>query len=154
MTENYGVGLYNEGVFYFTNPTNDEFVARWNNVDYVFKPKTTVPLLIANEPPENTQEIRKKFAKKLALQVFHQSKRYKELVKSGGYIPATYDEDTELGATIQACLTPLPKSSAMVKPNAPESDSNYKATKAVKSGANLEKMFEDQEVPELGEMSV
>lgn len=153
-TEQYGVGLYNEGVFYFTNPTNEQFVARWNNVDYIFEPKTTVPLIIANEPPENIQDIRKKFAKKLALQIFHQSKRYKDLVKAGGYIPATYDDDTELGATIQACLTPLPKAIAVIKKNAPEPDSNYKATRAVRKGQNLEKLFEDQEIEELGVMSV
>lgn len=157
MNENnansYGVGLYNEGVFYFTNPTDEDFIARWNNVDYIFKPKTTVPLIIANEPPENIQDIRKKFAKKLAQHVFHQSEEYKKAANAQ-YIPATYDEDTVLGPMIQACLTPLPKSSATVKYNAPESDSVYKSTKAVKKGANLEKMFEDQEIPELGEMHI
>lgn len=153
MSEDYGQGLYNEGTFYFTNPTGEQFVARWNNVDYVFDAKSTVPLIIANEPPENIQEIRKKFAKKLALQVFHQSKRYKELVKAGGYVPATYDDDTELGAIIQSCLTPLPKSLATVKQVAPEPDSNYRATKAVRKGQNLEKLFEDQEVEELGVMT-
>jgi hypothetical protein len=150
MENNYGKGLYQDGVFYFTNPTNEDFTALWNNKEYTFKAKTTVPLVIAGEPPENIQTIRRKFAFKLAQWVFHNSKKYKELVKKGGYIPATYDEDSEFMETIQACLTPLPKSQAEVKELPRDNENNYKGTKAIKSGQDLNKVFEDYQIPEIG----
>ncbi len=161
---NYGVGLYQDGVFYFTNPgltmfrdregneTND-FCALWNNKEYTFKGKSTTPLIIANEPPENIQHIRKLFAKKYAQAWFHQTKRYKELVKKGGYIPATYDEDAEFKEVIQACLTPLPKSEIKVKDLPRDSEANYKGTKAVGRNADLNALFKDYEIPEIGKIN-
>lgn len=151
MENQYGTGLYNEGVFYFTNPTKEDWSALWNNKEYLFPAKTTVPLIIANEPPENIQYIRKQFAKRLAQSEFFKSKRYKDMVKAGGYIPATYDEDTEYGPMIQACLTPLPKGQAIVKELPKESEANYKASRVVKQGQDLSKVFEDYQIPEMGQ---
>lgn len=153
MENNYGTGLYQDGVFYFTNPGKEDWTARWNNKDYLFKAGTTVPLIIANEPPENIQEIRKRFAKRYAQHVLHQQKDFKKK-ENAQYIPATYDEDTVLAPMIQACLTPLPKSSAVVSAGPVDSEKNYKASKPVSKGANLEKIFEDYTPPELGEQSV
>ena len=158
---NYGQGLYQDGVFYFTNPglLKDEnnkpadWSVLWNNREYTFKAKTTVPLIIANEIPENVQVIRKKFAKKYAQAVFHQSKEYKDLVKKGGFVPATYDEDRTLGAAIQACLTPLPKSQVVVRDIPRDTEKSLKGTKAVSGGQDLNKIFEDYEIPTLGQMS-
>lgn len=162
MENNYGSGLYQDGVFYFTNPglvkSKDkegnitlDWCALWNNREYTFKGKTTVPLIIAGEPPENVQNIRKLFAKKYAQAWFHQSKRYQELVKKGGYIPATYDEDVELEKVIQACLTPLPKSDAVVKDLPRESERDLRGgSKAITSKTDLNKVFEDYDIPELG----
>jgi hypothetical protein len=154
MENQYGVGLYQDGVFYFTNPglDNEDFVALWNNKEYTFKSKTTVPLIIPNEIPENIQVIRKRFAKAYAQKIFHKSKKYKDLVKQGGYIPATYDEDTEFKNTIQACLTPLPKSQATIKELPRESEDNYKGSKAIGTAANLNEAFKDYEIPTLGAM--
>ena len=160
MENNYGVGLYSDGIFYFTNPglLKDEnkkpadWSVLWNNKEYTFKANTTVPMIIANEPPENVQNIRKMFAKKYAQAVFHQSKAYQDLVKRGGYIPATYDEDASFKDAIQACLTPLPKSQATVREMPKDSESNYRATKAVKDGADLNRIFEDYEPPQLGQL--
>lgn len=156
MENNYGVGLYQDGVFFFTNPGifknkdgSNDWSVLWNNKEYTFKGKTTVPLLIANEPPENIQSIRKKFAKKYAQACFHQSKKYLDLVKKGGYIPATYDEDSEFTDVIQMCLTPLPRSSAEVKELPRESDTNY-TSKAIKGNQDLNAVFADYNVPELG----
>lgn len=157
----YGVGLYQDGVFYFTNPglfkiknaeglETTDFCALWNNKEYTFKGKTTVPLIIPNEPPENIQHIRKLFAKKYAIAWFHQTKRYKELVKNGGLMPAGFNEDAELKDVIQACLTPLPKSQAIVKELPRDSEDNYKGSKAIRSGQDLNKAFADYEIPELG----
>lgn len=149
---NYGTGLYQDGVFYFTNPMKEDWSALWNNKEYTFKAKTTVPLIIANEPPENIQHIRKLFAKRLAQHDFHQSKQYRDMVKAGGFIPATYNEDQILGPMIQACLTPLPRSDIVVKDMPKDTEANYKASKVVKKGQDLGKIFEDYEIPELGEM--
>lgn len=164
MENNYGVGLYQDGVFYFTNPglakfrteegdETTDFCALWNNKEYTFKGKTTVPLIIANEPPENIQNIRKLFAKKYAQAWFHQTKRYKELVKKGGYMPAGYNEDAEFKDVIQACLTPLPKSQAKVKELPREGEKEITGgSKAIRKGQDLNILFKDYEVPELGAM--
>lgn len=163
MENQYGTGLYQDGIFYFTNPglckiknregvETKDFTALWNNREYTFKEKTTVPLIIANEPPENIQHIRKLFAKKYAQAWFHQTKRYKDMVKAGKNMPATYDEDTEFKDVIQACLTPLPKGTAIVKELPRDNESNYKGSKAIKPGQDLNAIFADYEVPELGQM--
>lgn len=164
MENNYGTGLYQDGVFYFTNPglfkvrerngiETLDFTALWNNKEYRFKAKTTVPLVIANEPPENIQHIRKLFAKKYAQAWFHQSKRYKDLVKQGKSLPATYNEDSELKDVIQACLTPLPKGQMTVTELPKDNEDNYKGTKAIKPGQDLNYIFKDYEPPELGQMN-
>ena len=161
MENNYGVGLYNEGVFYFTNPGIAKFVDKtgaettdfktlWNNREYMFKGKTTVPLLIPSTTPEEIQSIRKQFAKNYATAWFFTTKRYKDLVKKGGYIPATYDEDTEYKDVIQACLTPLPKSQMEIKELPKMSEDDFKGSKAVGAQANLENVFKDYEIPILG----
>lgn len=164
MENNYGVGLYNDGVFYFTNPgiakfkdkqgnVTTDFKTLWNNREYTFKGKTTVPLLIPSTTPEEIQSIRKQFAKNYATAWFFTTKKYQDYVKKGGYIPATYDEDTEYQDVIQACLTALPKSSLEVKEMPKTSEEDFKGSKAVGSKANLEKIFEDYDVPQLGVMS-
>lgn len=169
MENNYGNGLYNDGVFYFTNPglyknpkpivdkengidTTLDWTALWNNKEYIFKGKMTAPLIIENEPPQNIQTIRRKFAFQYAQAVFHQSAKYKKLVKEGGYVPATYNEDEEFTSIIQACLTPLPKASMQIKSLPRDSEENYKGTKAVTRGQDLSKLFQDYEIPELGQM--
>ncbi len=163
MNNNYGTGLYQDGVFYFTNPglykmrnrdgvETKDFTALWNNKEYLFKEKTTVPLVIANEPPENIQHIRKVFAKKYAQGWFHQTKRYKDLVKQGKNLPATYNDDTEMGDVIQACLTALPKGQLEVKDMPKDSEDNYKGSKAIRPGQDLNQMFKDYEPPVLGSM--
>src|ERR1035437_8245666 len=161
MNENYGVGLYNDGVFYFTNPGIAKFVDKfnnestdfstlWNNREYSFKGKTTVPLIIPNTTPEEIQSIRKQFAKNYATAWFFTTKRYKDLVKKGGYIPATYDEDTEYKDVIQSCLTSLPKSQMTMKELPKMSEEEFKGSKAVGAQANLENVFKDYEIPLLG----
>lgn len=160
-----GVGLYQDGVFFFTNPgiakfkdrqgnITTDFSTLWNNREYTFKGKTTVPLLIPSTTPEEIQSIRKQFAKNYAIAWFFTTPRYKELVKKGGYIPATYDEDTEYQSIIQACLTALPKSQMIVKEVSKSSEQDFKGSKAVGSKANLEKIFEDYEIPLLGVQEV
>jgi hypothetical protein len=162
MDNQYGTGLYQDGVFYFTNPglfkmrgrdgqDTKDFIALWNNREYLFKANTTVPLVIANEPPENIQAIRKLFAKKYAQAWFHQTPKYKKMVKDGKNLPATYNEDTEFTEVIQACLTPLPKGQAEIRDLPRDSEQNYKGSKAVGGQQDLNKAFADYEPPQLGE---
>lgn len=162
QTYDYGQGLYQDGVFYFTNPglyemrnrdgeMTKDFTALWNNREYLFKSGTTVPLVIPNEPPENVQYIRKLFAKKYAQGWFHQTPRYNELVEKGRNLPATYDEDRELGAVIQQCLTPLPKSELKVTDLPREDESKYVGSKAIRPGQDLNAVFADYEPPALGQ---
>lgn len=168
MNENYtnlyGQGLYQDGVFYFTNPglykmsnrdgvESKDFTALWNNREYTFKSETTVPLVIANEPPENIQHIRKLFAKKYAQGWFHQTARYRKMVKEGKNLPATYNEDSEFKDVIQACLTPLPKGEMKIKEMPKDSEENYKGSKAIRPGQDLNQIFKDYEPPELGAMN-
>lgn len=160
----YGIGLYQDGVFYFTNPglvksrTQEgditlDWKHLWNNVEYVFKAKTTVPLIIRNETAESIQEIRKRFAKDYAQDWFHQTKRYAELTKKGGYMPAGYNEETEFGKIIQMCLTPLPKSQASITEIPREEEKKVQGgSRAIGTGANLNEAFKDYNIPVLGEM--
>lgn len=98
-------GLYERGVFYFTNPTDQEFVVMWNSVEYTFPPKKTVPMLM-NEAPTDIQEIRKRFAKKL---------HDREVMKSPEFLTAESKQQLTQSATtitnqkfIDSCLAPLP----------------------------------------------
>lgn len=162
MENSYGIGLYNDGVFFFTNPgigkfkdrfgnETTDFTTLWNSREYTFKGKTTVPLIIPDTTPEQIQNIRKQFAKNYAKAWFFTTKRYKELVKKGGYIPATYDEDAEYKEVIQACLTALPKSVAEVKEVPKLKDSDFTGgSKAISDRTNLERAFEDYQIPILG----
>ena len=161
MENNYGVGLYQDGVFYFTNPglfkhkdkqgnETTDFSTLWNNKEYTFKGKTTVPLVISGATPEEIQHIRKKFAKNYATAWFFTTKRYAELVKKGGYIPATYIEDDEYKDTIQACLTPLPKATLEIKEMPKKSESEFKGSKAIGKNTDLNQAFADYQIPELG----
>ena len=77
------VSNYQNGVFFFTNATDDDFIALWNNKEYKFPAKTTCPMLIQGEPPENVQEIRKKWAYKLAQREFFNGSEYMRLVAHG-----------------------------------------------------------------------
>lgn len=164
MDNQYGVGLYQDGTFFFTNPglfkrqdregnETTDFSTLWNNREYTFKGKTTTPLVIQGEPPENVQHIRKQFAKNYATAWFFTTKRYKDLVKKGGYIPATYNEDEEYKDVIQACLTPLPKAQAEVRemPKVTR-DSDFKGSKAVGKTTDLNAAFADYTIPTLGEV--
>lgn len=117
------------GVFRFTNATNEDFKALWNNKEYTFPAGKMTPMLIANETPENVQEIRKKFAFKLAVREFHKGEVYNKMKDQGRGHPATYDERI-LEPWIQQCLEPLPLGSMQVKDLPREDESNYKASMA------------------------
>lgn len=114
-----------DGVFRFTNPTDEDFVFQWDSKLYTFPAKKTVPMTILNATPIEIQQIRKKAAKKLAEREFFKSETAKKMQSmerdsaSGAprlnsiHMANTYS-DTELTGWIQKCLTPMPLSRAEV----------------------------------------
>lgn len=132
-----------DGVFRFTNATADDFKALWNNVEYVFPAGTCSPMLIRGESDEARQEIRKKFAYKLALREFYKSNQYMDMKDQGQGLPPTFD-DTVLEHWIQSCLEPLPEAKAEVN-EMPEKKVVLKAMKALKDEGSLEEQFKSKE---------
>jgi hypothetical protein len=112
------------GVLYFTNFSEEEFQAKWNNVVYTFPQKSTVPLFIPTASPIETFNIRTMFAKQLADREFRKSKRAGELTaKNEGvhslHAAVSYTEN-ELDSYIKRCLDPLPRSELKTEEVEPE----------------------------------
>lgn len=143
MENNYGEGLYKDGVFYFTNTSKDEFKHLWNNVEYTFPAESTTPMIIRNEPPENIQAIRKRFAFDWAVEQFHSGKEYARLSKMGNGLPPTYNEKI-LEPWIEMCLNPLPMAQIKTRELPKEDERKFKSSKAVKDGGNLNKEFAEE----------
>ena len=140
-----------DGVFRFTNATDEDFKVLWNSKEYTFPAGTSSPMIIANESLENIQEIRKKFAYKLAVREFYKGKVYKDMSKMGGGLPPTFDEKI-LQPWIDQCLVPLPRAQAVVK-EVPKKPTNIKASKAISEKDNPNYVFKDDVPEEKGEMS-
>lgn len=104
-----------DGVFRFTNYTDEDFTAKWNSVEYTFPAQSTSPLIIPGETPEGVQSIRKKFARELAEQVFYKSEKgIKMNSKEAGPRPALFT-DSDLAPYIQRSLEPLEPAAASTK---------------------------------------
>jgi hypothetical protein len=113
-----------DGVFRFSNPSDEDFVGIWGGKEYLFPAESTVPLMIMEHSPIEIQHIRKKFAKDLAEREFYKSKEYKVMQgqegKSGNRVfnsihqAATYTI-ADLEPYIQACLKQLPVSKLVSK---------------------------------------
>lgn len=132
-----------DGVFRFTNATDEDFTALWNNKEYTFEAKSCSPLVIADETLENIQEIRKRFAYRLATREFYKGKEYIKMSKMGGGLPPTFD-DKILEPWIEECLKPLPIVKARVKEKSKDSERNYRGSKAVTDKDNLNYVFREE----------
>lgn len=141
-----------DGVFKFTNVTDEDFVAFWNNKEYTFPAKSSCALIIPNEPYENIQEIRKKFAYKLAVREFYKGKEYVKMSKMGKGLPPIFDEKI-LEPMIELCLKPLPMAKVKVKIGKKEDERAYRGSKAVSGKDNLNEVFKDEPVKEVGRQS-
>lgn len=131
-----------EGVFYFTNSSDKEFKARWDNVEYIFPPKSRTPLIIRGATPEQTQYIRKKFAKEYAILQFYKTEKFKGLNNTApGGTPALY-VDEDLTQIIQTCLDPLPIAKAEVKVLPKDDESKYRKDR---KGKNVSKILNGDE---------
>lgn len=139
------------GVFKFTNPTNEDFSVLWNNKEYTFLANTTSPIIIPNETLENIQEIRKKFAFKLAVREFYKGKDYARLSKMGNGMPPTFDEKI-LEPMIEKCLTPLPESMPKIKQGKTMSEKDFKGSKPISENSNLSEEFKDAPIVSKGKM--
>jgi len=104
------------GTFYFTNPSKEDFIAKWGGKEYLFPAESTVPMVIIEHSPLEIQNIRKKFAKDLAEREFYKSKGYGVLAGQEGkpgnrtmnsiHQAAAYTL-SDLTPYIQACLTEM-----------------------------------------------
>ncbi len=115
-----------DGIFRFTNPSDEDFVAKWDNREYIFPANSTSPMVIRNATPEEVQQIRKKFAQDLAEREFFKSEKLKKMEASELLPDGTprftsfkkaglYSIDSDLAPYIQRCLEPLPISHALVR---------------------------------------
>lgn len=132
-----------DGVFRFTNATKEDFTALWNNKEYVFPAGTCCPMIIPDENLENIQEIRKKFAYKLAVREFYNSKEYQKMSKMGRGLPPIYD-DKVLQPWIDQCLSPLPIGKAKVSQGKKDNDRDFKASKAIGEKDNPNFVFREE----------
>lgn len=144
----------------FTNPTKQDRKYLWNNKEYTFPAESTTPLIIPTETLENIQEIRKRFAYRMAEERLYEGEKtpsgyeYLKMKEMGGGMPPTFDTKI-LEPFIHECLKPLAIKKAAIKEGKKiDDDRNYKATKAVGKGADLSDVFreENQNIQELGQM--
>lgn len=128
-----------DGIFRFTNDTDEDFVGEWGGKEYVFPARTTSPMIMPQFTQLEIQQIRKKFAKDLATREFYRSKNYAKLTMqernpdgtprlNGIHQAATYSEERELVSFIQSCLKPLAVGHAKVQ-DAPRVDITQKLSR-------------------------
>ena len=123
------------GYFEFSNWSDEDFVGTWAKKEYKYPALKMTKMFIENATPLEVQNIRKKFAKELALREFFKSQKYQTLranegVKDangviqpllGSFQSARSYSDTDLQDGIQKCLAPLPEGNATVQ-DAPTTD--------------------------------
>ncbi len=138
-----------DGIFRFTNPSDEPISCKWNGTAYTFPAMSTSPMIISGATPEEVQHIRKKFAKELAVREFYKGTKFKELdaqaPAGSGKTPAMYTED-DLTPIIQRCLEALPvaRATATVLPKQTEdsfrkNDDGTNATVPLDKNASLVK---------------
>lgn len=127
-----------DGIFRFTNWSDEDFVGVWGGKEYRFPKQSTSPMIIPEHSPLEIQHIRKKFAKNLAEREFFKSQQYTKLLgqerNSDGTVrlgsihqAGTYSID-QLTPFIRKCLEPLPISAALVS-QAPKENIEDKLTR-------------------------
>jgi len=114
-----------DGVFLFTNFSEEDFIGVWNKKEYVFPAMSRSPMIIPEHSPIEVQQIRKKFAKDLAEREFTKGDQYgrfmaQERTPEGTaklnsiHQAAGYTLD-HLAPLIQKCLQPLEIKKATVR---------------------------------------
>lgn len=141
---------YLNGVFYFSNTSDEDYIHLWNNIEYTFPAKTCSPMIIAGETPENIQNIRKRFAYDWAVGQYQKSKEFKKMEGVKTSKPPIPNEKV-LEPYIQMCLNPLPIKEAKTRKVDPEKRT-YKVSKPVAKNENLNVAFKDEQPEVLGEL--
>ena len=142
-----------DGVFRFTNNSDEEFKILWNNKEYTFPPMSRSPIIIPDETAENIQSIRKKWAYKWAVREYMKSEEYLKL----NALPNTRGgiDEKKLEPYIQMCLEPLPIVMASVE-DKPRKEVQTKATKSVSDNDGLNETFKEdvteEKIQKLGKM--
>lgn len=114
-----------DGVFRFTNWSDEDFIGKWSGKEYKFPAESTSPMIIPEHSPLEIQHIRKKFAKDLAEREFFKGDKYKSFQKqergengmallNGIHQAVAYTLD-DLASNIQRCLVPLEIKEAFVR---------------------------------------
>lgn len=114
-----------DGTFRFTNATDEDFIGKWGNKQYLFPAQKTTPMLILDATPLEVQQIRKKFARDLGEREFFKSRagqsmqmgernadgsaRFNSIHMAVGYT------DADIAPFVQACLRPLAAAKATVQ---------------------------------------
>lgn len=141
-----------DGVFRFTNDSDEDFTVLWNNKEYVFPAKSRSPIVIPEESLENIQAIRKKWAYKWAEREWFKGSEYKKMANMGQGLPPLRN-DAVLDPLVQRCLSPLPVKAAKVNP-LPQQKVKTAASKALKDTDNLNAAFaeetKEENIVELG----
>lgn len=105
------------GVFLFTNWSDEDFVGIWGGEAYKFPALKTSPMIMTKFSPLEVQHIRKKFARDLSEREFFKSNAYKvhsdQEGKPGNRTMNSFQHASaytvaELTPFIQRCLEPLP----------------------------------------------
>lgn len=110
-----------DGVFKFSNPSDEDFIGEWNKKEYLFPARSTVPMIMVEHTPLEIQHIRKHFAKKLAEREFFKGAKYEQfrlregvkdemgMIQPRGYgmSHAGMYNLNDLAPYIQQCLEPL-----------------------------------------------
>jgi hypothetical protein len=146
-----------DGVFRFTNWSNEEFIGKWGGKEYHFPPETTSPMVIPEHSPLEIQHIRKKFAKDLAEREFNKTALYKNLTKqeknndgsprlNSIHQAGSYSID-QLKDLIQKCLEPLPVSRVTVK-TVEKPDIQETLTRNEKGKVNTQVIDQDESLVE------
>lgn len=108
-----------DGVFRFTNYSEEEFIAKWGNRAYTYPPMRTTPMIIVDASPLEVQQIRKKFAKEFAIREWFKTKQAKALTEKRGELNSIFQantySDSDLAPFIQKCLEPLESARAIVQ---------------------------------------
>ena len=115
-----------DGVFKFTNFTDEDFTAMWDKVAYTFPANKTSPMIIGGATPKEVESIRKKFARELAVREWYKTPKFirmnAPIVGTGN--PALYT-DSDIAPFSQRCLEPLPIAPTKAVKLPSDKDSNY-----------------------------
>lgn len=136
------------GVFNFTNFTEEDFSDKWANIEYTFPAKRMTPMIIPGATPEQVQNIRKKFARTLAEREFYKSEKLKALENQtpigtvGSFKMAAVYTESDLTPYAQRCLEPLPIAQAKTRVLPTADETRYAKDK---KGRNVTKILDENE---------